>query len=142
MLSPNWLKTEVYDRARTGDGELLAGDLLASLAEHLRVLEVDVRQVDDARPDDVGRVEPTAEARLDDGDVDGGRRELCERRSRQRLLILDHVVNRRRAKGELLLFGIEGLRLQDALSCGRLVLRAGLGQRNERVLHVNADLVF
>ena len=47
------------------DGELLARDCLARLAEHLRVLEPHVCQVNDRRVEDVRRVEPAAEAGLD-----------------------------------------------------------------------------
>ena len=55
------------------------------LAEHVGVLEPDVRQQDDVRAEDVRRVEPAAEARLDDRDVDLARRELGERRRADRL---------------------------------------------------------
>ena len=73
------------DRARRGDGELLARDRLARLAEDVRVLEPDVRQEDDRRVDDVRRVEPAAEAGFDRGHVDALRGELGQRRRRQRL---------------------------------------------------------
>ena len=49
------------------------------------MLEGDVREDDDARVEDVGRVVPPAEAGLDDGDVDLGGRELGERGGGQRL---------------------------------------------------------
>ena len=61
------------------DRELLGRDRLARLAEHVGVLERDVRQHDDPRVEDVRRVEPAAEPGLDDGDVDLARGELGER---------------------------------------------------------------
>ena len=64
------------DRARLDDRELLHCDRLARRAEHLRVLERDVRQHLDRRAEDVRRVVAAAEPRLDDGDVDLRRREL------------------------------------------------------------------
>ena len=73
------------DRARLRDGELLPRDRLARLAEDVRVLEPDVRQEDDRRVEDVRRVEPAAEAGFDRGRVDALRRELGQRRRRQRL---------------------------------------------------------
>ena len=56
--------------ARLHDGELLTRDRLARLAEDVGVVERDVRQQDDARVDHVRRVVASAEARLDNGDVD------------------------------------------------------------------------
>ena len=64
-----------------GDGELLARDLLERVAEHVRVLEPDVREQDDARAKHVRRVVPPAEPGLDDGDVDAGVGEGGERGS-------------------------------------------------------------
>ena len=66
-------------RAGLRDGELLGRDLLEGVAEHVGVLEPDVRQQDDARAKHVRRVVPAAETRLDHCDVDGGVREGCER---------------------------------------------------------------
>ena len=62
-----------------------ARDLLARVAEHLGVLERDVRQQDDRRVDDVRRVEPAAEPGLDDRHVDAALGELGERGRGQRL---------------------------------------------------------
>ena len=73
------------DGARARDRELLAGDRLAGLAEHLGVLEPDVRQQHDARVEDVRRVEPAAEPGFDDGDVDAALGEVGERRGGQHL---------------------------------------------------------
>ena len=67
------------------DRELLGGDRLARVAEHVGVLERDVRQHDDPRVEHVRRVVPAAEAGLDDGDVDLARGELGERGGRQHL---------------------------------------------------------
>ena len=67
------------DRPFLHDGELLRGDLLARLAEHVGVVEPDVREQDDVAAEDVRRVQPAAEAGLDDRDVDPARRELGER---------------------------------------------------------------
>ena len=60
------------------NGELLDRNLLDRVAEHVGVLEPDVRQVHDARTEDVRRVEPAAQPRLDDRGVDAVRRELRE----------------------------------------------------------------
>ena len=57
------------------------GDLLDRVAEDVGVLEGDVRQEDDARAQDVRRVEPAAEARFHDGDVDPRARERGQRGS-------------------------------------------------------------
>ena len=65
--------------------KLLLRDLLGRVAEHLGVLEGDVREQDDRRVDDVRRVEPPAEPGLDDGHVDAALGELGERRGGQRL---------------------------------------------------------
>ena len=67
------------------DRELLRGDRLPRVAEHIGVIERDVRQHDDTGAEDVGRVMPPAEARLDDGDVDPVRGELGERGRGQHL---------------------------------------------------------
>ena len=61
-------------RSRLHDRELLGGDRLARVAEDVHVVERDVREHDDARPQDVRRVVAAAEPRLDDGDVDVARR--------------------------------------------------------------------
>ena len=66
-------------RAGLRDGELLGRDRLEGVAEHVGVLEPDVRQQDDARAKHVRRVVPAAETRLDHRDVDGRVREGCER---------------------------------------------------------------
>ena len=79
-------------RAGPDDGELLGCDRLARVAEHLGVLERDVRQHHDRRVEDVRRVEAAAEAGLDDGGVDLPRGELGERGGRQHLEL-------RRARG-------------------------------------------
>ena len=68
------------DRCLLDDGELLGCDLLARLAEHVRVLEPDVREQDDVRAEHVRRVVAAAEPGLDHRDVDPARRELGERR--------------------------------------------------------------
>ena len=65
--------------------KLLLRDLLDRVAEHLRVLEGDVRQQDDRRVDDVRRVEASAQPRLDDRHVHAGLGELGERGRGQRL---------------------------------------------------------
>ena len=65
--------------------QLLLRDLLARLAEHFRVLEVDVREQDDPGVDHVRRIQPAAEPGLDDGDVHLGCGELEQRRRGQRL---------------------------------------------------------
>ena len=58
------------DRSRRDDGELLDRDLLARLAEHVGVLERNVREHDDPGREDVRRVEPSSQPGLDDRDVD------------------------------------------------------------------------
>ncbi len=73
------------DRAGAGDGELLGGDLLARVAEHLGVLEPDVRQQDDARVDHVRRVVAAAEPGLDRSDLRSARGEVGERGRGERL---------------------------------------------------------
>ena len=73
------------DRTLLDDRELLRRDLLARVAEHVGVLEPDVREQDDVRAEDVRRVEPAAEPGLDDGDVDVAGRELGERGRADRL---------------------------------------------------------
>ena len=60
-------------------------DLLARLAEHLGVLERDVREQDDLGVDDVRRVEPASEAGFDDRCVDVPLGEVEQRRRGQRL---------------------------------------------------------
>ena len=62
------------------DGELLGGDRLARVAEHVHVVERDVREHDDPRAQDVRRVVAAAEPRLDHGDVDLRLGECEERR--------------------------------------------------------------
>ena len=52
------------------NSELLGRDLLDRVAEHVGVLEPDVREQDDARADDVRGIVPAAEPGLDDRDVD------------------------------------------------------------------------
>ena len=62
-----------YDNYRVvimDNSELLDRNLLDRVAEHVGVLEPDVRQQDDPRADDVRCVVPAAEPCLDDGDVD------------------------------------------------------------------------
>ena len=56
--------------------EFLPRDLLVRLAEHLGVLQRHVREQNDLSVDDVGRIEPPAETRLDDGHVHSLLREL------------------------------------------------------------------
>src|SRR5918995_6422298 len=65
--------------------KLFLRDLLRRLAEHLGVLERDVREQHDLGVDDVGRIESPPEPGLDDGDVDPLLGELRKRRRRQRL---------------------------------------------------------
>ena len=65
--------------------QLLLRDLLRRVAEHLGVLERDVREQHDRRVDDVRRVEPPAEARLDDGHVHSVLGELGQRGGCQHL---------------------------------------------------------
>ena len=67
------------------NGKLFLRDLLARLAEHLGVLQRDVGQQDDLGVDDVRRVEPSAEPRLDDRDVHALLRELEQRGRGQHL---------------------------------------------------------
>ena len=52
------------------NSKLLDRNLLDRVAEHVGVLEPDVREQDDARADDVRCVVPAAEPGLDDRDVD------------------------------------------------------------------------
>ena len=73
------------DGARGDDRQLLARDRLTRRTEDLGVLERDVRQQHDPRVEDVRRVEPSAEPRLDDRHVHSCFGELGQRRSRQRL---------------------------------------------------------
>ena len=47
---------ENHCRPRPDDGELLGGDRLPRVAEHVHVVERDVREHDDARVEDVRRV--------------------------------------------------------------------------------------
>ena len=68
-----------------GDGELLARDRLARLAEHVHVVQPDVREQDDRCVEHVRRVVASTEPRLDDRSVDVVRREHGERRSGQHL---------------------------------------------------------
>ena len=68
-----------------GNGELLARDLLTRFAEDVGVLERDVGEDLDRRPQHVRRVVPAAEPRLDDRDVDARGGELRERRGGQEL---------------------------------------------------------
>ena len=65
--------------------QLLLRDLLSRLAEHFRVLQVDVREQDDPGVDHVRRIQPAAEPGLDDGDVHLGLGELEQRRRGQGL---------------------------------------------------------
>ena len=73
------------DRVGRGDREFLARDRLARLAEHLHVIEADVRQQDDGGVEHVRRVVASTEPGLDDRGVDLVRRELSERRGGQHL---------------------------------------------------------
>ena len=72
------LVREHCDRPLLDDRELLGRDLGARLPEDVRVVEANVRQQDDVRAEDVRRVEPATETRLDDRDVDLARGELGE----------------------------------------------------------------
>ncbi len=67
------------------DSELLGRDLLLRVAEEVGVLERDRGQHRDPRGDHVGRVEPTAESRLDDGDLHPRLGERLEGRGGRRL---------------------------------------------------------
>ncbi len=82
---PPFVVRQHDDRAGLRDGELLARDLLARVAEDVGVLEADVREQDDGGIDDVRRVEPAAESRFHDGGIDASLREVRERGGRQRL---------------------------------------------------------
>ena len=73
------------DRVVCGDGELLPRDRFARVAEHLHVIEADVREQDDGGGDHVRRIVTSAEPRLDDRGVDVVRGELREGRSGQHL---------------------------------------------------------
>ena len=73
------------DRALLRDGELLARDGLDGVAEHVRVVEPDVREQHDASAEDVRRVEPAPEPRLDDRRVHARVREGRERGGRDDL---------------------------------------------------------
>jgi hypothetical protein len=64
---------------RMTNSELLLRDLLARLAEHLGVLQRNVREQDDLGVDDVRRVEPPPKPRFDDCDVHPLLGELEER---------------------------------------------------------------
>ena len=65
--------------------KLFPRDLLTRLAEHLGVLERDVREQDDLGVDDVRRVEPASETRFDDRCFDVTLGEVEERGCGQRL---------------------------------------------------------
>ncbi len=74
-----------YDNYRVvtmDNSELLDRDFLDRVAEHVGVLEPDVREQDDARADDVRGVVPAAEPGLDDRDVDACLRRTHRRRQR------------------------------------------------------------
>jgi len=60
------------------DRELLGGDCLTRRAEHLGVLQRDVRHHLDRRTENVGRIVPPTETRLDNRHVDTCCRKLCE----------------------------------------------------------------
>src|SRR5207237_6746051 len=55
---------------RLDDARLLEGNLRQRVAELLRVVEADARDDGDQRRADVGRVEASAEADLEHGDID------------------------------------------------------------------------
>jgi hypothetical protein len=65
--------------------ELLLRDLLCRLAEHVGVLERDVREQDDLCVDDVRRVEPPAQTGLDGRHADPLLGEFAKRGGGQRL---------------------------------------------------------
>jgi hypothetical protein len=64
--------------ARLEDAGLLARDEFERAAEDLSVLELDGGDRDCVGRDDIGRVQPSAEADLDDGDVNPGPHEVPE----------------------------------------------------------------
>ena len=68
-----------------GNGELLARDRLARLAEHVHVIQPDVREQNDRGVEHVRRVVASTEPRLDDRSVDVVRGEHRERRGGQHL---------------------------------------------------------
>ena len=76
------------DRARVtalDDLCLFGRDRLDRRAEHLHVVERDVGDRRHAALPDVRRIEPPADADLDDADLDANAREVQERRRRQHL---------------------------------------------------------
>ena len=108
-------------RAGLRDRELLARDLLARVAEDVGVLEADVRQQDDARVDDVRRVEPAAESGLDDGGVDTALGEVRERGRGQRLelrRVRRSAAGRTRATARSNVSGSVSRRSCQPLTCG------------------------
>ena len=70
---------------RLEDASLLASDLLERRPQVLRVIESNRRHARDQRHHDVRRVEPPAQARLDDRDVGPAACEIVERHDRRRL---------------------------------------------------------
>jgi hypothetical protein len=72
-------------RPLRGDGQLLGGDLRPRSAEHVRVLEADVRQQHDPGIEHVRRVVATAEPGLDRGCFQAALREIGEGCRRQDL---------------------------------------------------------
>ena len=77
------------------DCQLFLRDLFRRVAEHLGVLERDVRELDDLRADDVRRVQPSTETRLDHGHVHIRFRELEHGRGRQHLELRRAQLDRR-----------------------------------------------
>jgi hypothetical protein len=82
-------------------GELLGRDLGKRVAEPLGVVEPDGRQDRRSRGNDVGGVEPAAEARLDHPDLHPGRRECVERGGGEQLELRHGPLLPRAAIGDL-----------------------------------------
>ena len=137
------------DRPLLHDRELLGRDLLARLAEHVRVLEADVREQDDAAAEDVRRVEPAAEPRLDDGDVDAARGELGERRGAQRLelgraLRLRLRADARERRLEVGRLAVDRIRSLQPRTCGETVAptESPSASSSASIVRVAVDLPF
>ena len=118
-------------RAGSDHGELLRCDLLARRPEDVGVLEGDVGEDDDGRAQDVGRVVPSSEPRLDNRDLDARRGELGEGGRRQRLEL--RRLDRLRLPAHAIERGLEiGIPTADAdpLGPGEHV-RRGVGARED-----------
>ena len=79
---------EAHERdAGLRDAGLVAGDVLDGVAENVRVVERNVGDDGDLRPQHVGSVERAADAGFDHRNVDFGTREPQEREREQRLVV-------------------------------------------------------